>query len=159
MKLADKIKFDLMYQARSHAYDIIIPNFFVGYYEMDVFKLMQSGLIVEYEIKISRSDFFADFKKGEGQKHSKMKQKECTCNRFYYVVPEGLIKVEEVPDYAGLIYYKQYKYGWCETIKNAPLIHKIKQPDNIYKHLAHKLSFRSQLIESKYRKLKHEQKK
>jgi hypothetical protein len=161
MKLADEIKFNLMREVRSHAYDIIIPNFYVGWYEMDIFKLMQSGLIIEYEIKVSRSDFFADFKKGSGDKHLKMEKKVSECNRFYYVVPTDLIKVEEIPKYAGLLYFRegQYGIGHCDIVKNAPLIHKNKKADSIYKTLAHKLSFRSQIIEDKYRKLKYETEK
>ena len=148
MRKADKIKFELMRYCPNHAWDIVIPNYFVGWYEMDVFKLMQSLFIVEYEIKISRSDFFADFKKDLGAKHVQMQKGRCECNRFYFVVPQNMIRVHEVPSYAGLIYWN----GRCfYTVKNAPLLHKRKQPESIYISLAKKLSFRSQLMEQKYR--------
>lgn len=172
MKKADKIKFELMRYCRSHAYDVIIPNFFFGRYEMDVFKLMQSGLVIEYEIKISRSDFFADFKKCRSvidlgapletvsetysrfrkrvktTKHDEMISKNCSCNRFFFVVPAELIKPDEVPAHAGLLYFNGYSF---DMIKNAPLIHKQKQDQSIYKKIALKLSFRSKIIEQKYR--------
>lgn len=40
-------------------------------------------------------------------------------NKFFYVVPEGLIGEDEVPEYAGLMYY-----GQKEFIKKPPFIHK-----------------------------------
>lgn len=44
-------------------------------------------------------------------------------NQIYYACPEGLIKPEEVPDYAGLLYMSHY----ITVIKKAPYIHKRKQ--------------------------------
>lgn len=44
-------------------------------------------------------------------------------NQLYYACPEGLIKPEEVPEYAGLIYISHY----AKVIKKAPYIHKRKQ--------------------------------
>lgn len=49
-----------------------------------------------YEIKISRADFRRD---------NAVKQREARLysDRFYYVAPAGLLKLEEIPDWAGLI--------------------------------------------------------
>jgi hypothetical protein len=53
-------------------------------------------------------------------------------NYFYYVVPTDLIKEEEVPDYAGLIYVDKCIIGnnrpWYsfKEIKNAPKLHSNK---------------------------------
>lgn len=49
-------------------------------------------------------------------------------NYFYYVCPENLIKIEEIPKYAGLIYIIENKtnVGKLQYIKKAPLLHKIK---------------------------------
>lgn len=155
MKKADKIKFELMRYCRSHPYDIVIPNFFVGRYEMDIFKLTQTGYIIEYEIKVSRSDFFADFKKcysvynfGKVNKHDEIAYNKSSCNRFFFVVPKGLISANECPVHSGLLYFNGYSF---DMIKNAPLIHKQKQDQSIYKKIALKLSFRSVTIEAKYR--------
>jgi len=51
---------------------------------------------VAHEIKVSRSDFRRDhaFKQREARLFS---------DQFYYVTPAGLVKREEVPDWAGLI--------------------------------------------------------
>lgn len=109
-----------------------------------------SGYCYEIEIKTSRSDFFNDFKKVE--KHTILregthqvkkyrykfdpetkktitdhyyvtKEWKFRPNRFYYCVPENLIKIEEVPEYAGLMYVIGNK---VKTVKEAKFIHKEK---------------------------------
>lgn len=109
-----------------------------------------SGYCYEIEIKTSRSDFFNDFKKVE--KHTILregthqvkkyrykfdpeakktitdhyyvtKEWKFRPNRFYYCVPENLIKIEEVPEYAGLMYVIGNK---VKTVKEANFIHKEK---------------------------------
>ena len=155
IKPADRIKKDLMEWSRSSGYDIIIPNFYLGKYEMDLFRLTPAGLITEYEIKVSRADYKADFCKeqtGCGNKHALMTGGQCACNRFYFVVPKKMIRPEEVPPYAGLLYYKGRR-GF-DVVKNAPLIHKEKQAATIYKELAVSLSFREQVLRNRIRELK-----
>lgn len=53
-----------------------------------------------YEIKVSRSDFKRD---------SAVKQREARLwsDRFYYVCPKGMVRPEEIPEWAGLIEYDQ----------------------------------------------------
>lgn len=107
-----------------------------GFEESDVIAISGSEVVKEFEIKISRSDFKADFKKK--RKHDRLQnpskyRTQCIPNKFYYVCPEGLIKPEEVPEYAGLIYVSAIKYLGREEftinyIKQARYIHKEK-PD------------------------------
>lgn len=52
------------------------------------------------------------------------KPQEKIPNRFYYACPVDLIKVDEVPGYAGLIYVDQN--GRLSVVKKAPLLHKLK---------------------------------
>lgn len=47
-------------------------------------------------------------------------------NQLYFACPDGLIKPEEVPGYAGLLYYNNV----IELIKKAPYLHKRKQDMN-----------------------------
>lgn len=104
-------------------------NLFVYTWESDFWVMMKSGLCYEYEIKISRNDFFNDFKH-KVDKHLILQGKEpykiygqnkiYKPNYFYYVVPENLISVDEVPEYAGLIYVKDF--GNLIFEKNAPKI-------------------------------------
>lgn len=143
MKLADKISLALQNQLGFGNTDIIIPNYYVGFYEMDVFRLLNSGMLYEYEIKISRADFKNDFKKGS--KHALMANKKGDANRFFFVTPTGLVHKNEVPEYAGLIEFhidEDGEPGFLHLIKNAKLIHNQKRPDSFYKSIAHKLSFR-----------------
>jgi len=79
-------------------------------FEMDVASLSKSGMLHEFEVKISRADFMKDRDKGCGIKkftryeESGIKSFGCP-NYFYYVCPDGLIKPNEIPVYAGLYYY------------------------------------------------------
>jgi hypothetical protein len=106
----------------THKYRFINIYFFKYNSECDFLSFTQSGYTQEIEIKISRADFKADFKK---PKHEMMKIKsDKYANRFYYAVPENLITVDEVPKYAGLIYIN--KNTVLTIVKKAPLLHKRK---------------------------------
>lgn len=63
-----------------------------------------------YEVKISRADFRRD---------TAVKQREARLfsDQFFYVTPAGLLKPDEVPDWAGLI---EYTDGAFKTIIHAP---------------------------------------
>jgi hypothetical protein len=133
-----------------------------GFSEADVFGISKAGHMYEFEIKISRSDFFADFKH-KTTKHRELRERDakythkvwkrgkCTdetydligiANRFYYVCPILLIRLDEVPEYAGLIYIDtQSKYI---EIKPAPLLHHYKANEAIYKNVATILSERNE---------------
>lgn len=75
----------------------------LGWGESDFLSITRAGLITECEIKRSRSDFKADFKKK--QKHELLaKRKNSPVQYFYYVCPEGIIDVKDLPPYAGLIH-------------------------------------------------------
>lgn len=131
--------------------DFTVPNiYFFGhpYSETDFLVVQKSGYIYDIEIKISRSDFRADFKKEDKHsilstgayisKHNSFYFKDdkrirvakgqpipkSRPNRFYYAVPEGLIKKSEVPKYAGLLYIKPS--GSVVKVKEAPLLTKEK---------------------------------
>lgn len=124
--------------------DILIRNFlspsskryemtglYVYDWESDYLAITKSNYVYECEIKISRSDFIADQKKQ--RKHLILEGKNFALktngeypNYFYYAVPDGLISVDEVPEYAGLIYCKPYG---IEIVKQAPKIS--KEPANL----------------------------
>jgi len=123
-----------------------------GFQEADVLGINKNGYIYEYEIKQSRSDFFADFK-NKPFKHRKLSERKAIDtydewkngkktgnkielitipNRYYIVCEEGLIKKEEVPEYAGLIYV----YSSLDEIKPAKLLHKNKANALFYERVA-----------------------
>ncbi len=176
MKLSDNIAHKLISSIRkSSGYEIILPNFYVGHYEMDVFRRMKSGYVYEYEIKISRSDFKNDFKKHKSKrvglypnhqfekeyKHECMSIGRGDCNKFFFVVPENLIQPEEVPEHAGLIWLveRTSSHGTFfdfKTIKNAPFIHKNKNDSKkFFENLAVSLSFREVNQRNKLIRMKH----
>lgn len=129
----------------------IVPNIYAldgRYGETDLFVVKSSNrFCYDIEIKVTKSDFKADFKKKfkhtilqEGCLISKyntyrtnMEGKRVRYkqgapipmqrpNRFYFAVPKDLILKSEVPKYAGLFYI--HKNGRVEKIKEAPLLHK-----------------------------------
>ena len=155
MKLKDEICFDLMTFIRGIPEEVVIPNFYFGFYEMDVFKLMPSGFVYEYEIKTSRADFKNDFKKSrivkfsnkEGDnteiwKHEEIEKGSYKANKFFFVVPDGMVKVEEVPENCGLIYYDAKGFQKFKVVKNAKIIHRIKFDESGFKDLCKSLSWR-----------------
>lgn len=94
----------------------ICENFGHVIYEMDVASLSKRDMLLEFEVKISRSDFLADKNKRKkyGLSKFEMYEKpfghEARCpNCFYYVCPENLISKDEIPIYAGLYYYNTDK--------------------------------------------------
>lgn len=80
--------------------------------------------IIGYEIKVSRSDF-----KQDNKWHLYLQY----CNEFYFVVPKGLVKKEELPDNVGLIYYNPDTQA-LRTVKKA-LYRQIEEPVGIYKYI------------------------
>jgi hypothetical protein len=131
-----------------------------GMHEADVLGINTGGYIYEFEIKRSRSDFFADFKnkiykhqllikrdsisiydewhrgKKTGQKYEVIN----IPNRFYYVCEVGLIQKDEIPEYAGLIYIMPDKS--IKEEKLAKLLHKNKANQRIFARVATILSQR-----------------
>lgn len=109
----------------------LTENLNVFEWESDVLKFTKSGYVYEFEIKISRADFKNDFK-NKKKKHTLLEDKNSENskrpNYFYYVVPKDMIDVEDVPDYAGLLYVFPHSFGTFSFIevKKEPSLHKNK---------------------------------
>lgn len=69
-------------------------------WESDFVRITPAGFLTEWEIKVSRSDFRADFKKVD--KHRSIAAGEWW-KHFWYIAPRGIIPLDEIPEYAGLI--------------------------------------------------------
>lgn len=80
--------------------------------------------ITGYEIKVSRSDFLQDAKW-----HLYLQY----CNEFYFVVPNGLISKDEIPENVGLIYF----YPESNKLKKRKkaMYRKIEEPIGVYKYI------------------------
>lgn len=151
----------------------VMENLYVFGWESDKLIETRSGLIYEFEIKVSKADFKNDFKNKE-DKHKVLKSKQYANlfeeyfsvrtdkkpNYFYYAVPEGLISVDEVPEYAGLIYILsedaktdmngKYVFNRFYIVKNAPKLHSIKYTDEELK-LGEKFYYNMLSLKNKYR--------
>lgn len=183
MKKSDEILYNLIPDVRKIGHEILIPNFYVGSWEMDLFRQLNSGYITEYEIKTSRADFRNDFKKWTEDvrynreekviersnyrtKHDLMKRGEYVANKFFFVVPYGMVQPSEVPDYAGLIYYIVDEWGKrFETVKPAKFIHKNKSEiplDSLVKSLCYReynVRLKNRLLTQKIKSFTNERKK
>ena len=161
MKLKDEMCFDLMTFIRKTPNEVVIPNFYFGWYEMDVFRLTSSGFVTEYEIKTSRADLKNDFKKSrivkfsnqEGDntevfKHEEIEKGSYKANKFFFAVPDGLVKAEEIPKNCGLIYYEK-RFETFREVKPAKFIHKNKFDESGFKDLCKSLSWREMSIRLK----------
>lgn len=140
---------------------LIVPNCHPFEWESDMVSVTRAGMVIEYEIKLTRSNFKQDFKKARhynylnkaaeilrknalGETEAEFVDKEvigpnsttaqaiffkhryvALPSRFYYVVPKELITVEELPPYAGLMFYDhtRYPYARFAVVKEAPKIH------------------------------------
>jgi hypothetical protein len=109
-------------------YDLIKDSSGRSGVELDFALIDSRGHVNEYEIKTSKSDFAEEFLK-KGHKHDFLKANHPTCpNRYWFACQEGVIKKEDVPDYAGLVVFKKDGSDYKMSIqKKAPLLH-----DNIY---------------------------
>jgi hypothetical protein len=81
---------------------IIVPNISWGFgmHECDLFIIKKTGIAVEVEIKRSKSDLLADFKKGHNHYD---RQKRIT--EFYFAFPESIYEKckDLIPEGAGII--------------------------------------------------------
>lgn len=124
------------------------------WFECDIFQVTKAGYFVEYEIKVSRSDFKQDAQKArervqlvgdsyqrvKGQtKHEQLSARsEIGPSRFYFVMPHDITCA--VPEWAGLIaahpgHHKTGPYSVrLEVMKKAPTLHKAKLNPDIEKH-------------------------
>lgn len=135
-----------------------------NYLETDFLVVKDNGIILDIEIKVSLSDFKADFKK---KKHEILKNGFIVLkgmysriendirvwykqgdiinlerpNRFYFCVPEYLLdKVKDLlPDYAGLFYVTEF--GGIRKYKEAKLLHKEKRLKEIESVLCRKFYY------------------
>lgn len=89
----------------------VAPNIqFIPYtkWESDLVSISHSDYAFEYEIKIDRWDFIKDAKKAKMAHYRLLKNSFIPFRKFYYAVPEGMVSVDEVPSFAGLIYVSQH---------------------------------------------------
>ena len=117
-----------------------MPNVYVQHspWESDVIQVSKARFWTEFEIKTSRSDFAADFRKRRvrwspvsafkhdmysGESQPATRKPIAKPKHFYFVVPKGMITLADVPDHCGLICCEQFEGRIdIEKVKDAPKI-------------------------------------
>ncbi len=167
---SNKVMVGLMDFVLNTVGEIIVPNYYLGSWECDLYKVSTKGFDTEYEIKISKSDFKNDFKKQHESlaenwrehwdagtelprktknKHDLILNGE-RCNRFYFVMPEGMVDLNEVPKYCGVIFfYEQYGELRFRTARASKLLKKEPINHEKYKHIAGNLCIKLHVAKRK----------
>lgn len=70
---------------------------------------------IGFEIKVTRMDFLREM---NGDSEKRMPAMSLT-NEFYYVVPKGMVKVDEIPKDCGLMEYHPYPDDFVKIVKRA----------------------------------------
>lgn len=130
-----------------YARSFVIPNFTPkNWWECDVFEVSRAGYFTEYEVKISRSDFKADAAKSFGpiydwktqaenpgrRKHDDLANGHTEGpSRFFFVMPRGLVSLDEVPPWAGVIEADDRSYEgrtWValREVRRPKQLHRVK---------------------------------
>jgi hypothetical protein len=128
----------------NHRYIINNAYIFQGW-ESDFITVTESMYVYEIESKMSKSDFNDDFKKTF--KHDLLESKDSSQNiipnKFYYCCPKGMIATYEIPEYAGLMEVSRNNGKLeCNTVKEAPFLHKDDTFTLIKDSLLEKLAWR-----------------
>jgi hypothetical protein len=106
-------------QEFNYRQNIIVPNVSYGLgfqYELDILIVTKAGLMYEVEIKVSKQDLKADWKKAHHHDSPRIKG-------LWFAVPDYLEKeaLELIPKRAGLLSIYQSDWGPC-------LVRRVKYP-------------------------------
>lgn len=143
------------HRTQEQRYTLMIPNTVseLGY-EMDIMCVRNSSLYVEeIEIKTSRSDFLADFRKTIGArrvKHTELKNGKLLANYFCFLVPHDLLSKiqDDIPDYCGIYTgyvatdWRHQESGMIRQIRKPKILHKGKPSERLLYKKARGVTFR-----------------
>lgn len=158
----------IIYESRKmqQRFEIMIPNCYTQPdNECDILGIKKSGYLDEIEIKISFSDFLNDSKKIVRQfdektrswvvepnglympikraKYEALSLGLMHVNYFTYAAPEGLLSIECIPDFAGLIEIRAGENGYfIKEIKPPKRLHTNKAPLEFKYQMAKKMVYR-----------------
>ena len=121
--------------------NLIVPNItnMMGLlpFETDMLVLTSSRFAYGFEIKTSKADLKADFKKRQHTLFNEFKNGKTGLERyfgkfkyFYYAVPEQLKDeaLKLIPEFCGLWVYKKYEYPIL------PIFYKAKEPKKLFNY-------------------------
>jgi len=105
----------------------------LNWFECDVYTVSRANLATEYEIKTTLADFKADAKKcrrvrslgGEFTKHELLSNRsQVGPSRFYFCCQRGLLPMELLPMWAGLIeFFTLGGHVYKHIARRAPKLH------------------------------------
>jgi hypothetical protein len=119
---------------------LIMPNVFVqgSPWESDVISVTKAFYWTEYEIKVTLSDYRADFGKAVSRYRKSITKHGVYASgdevriphrssfpkpkRFYFVVPVGLLRDVDVPDHCGVMEASDDGRWGISTVRSAPIL-------------------------------------
>lgn len=148
-KLTERNIQDALFLRLHTSHHSICPNYTPkAWWECDVFAISKSGYISEFEIKLTKSDFKADAEKSgrtlfinssidRATKHEAIMAGDLNGpSKFTYVLPDGIINDEEVPEWAGIMRASIYHGRVVLTgVRQPKFLHKRKAQDHIIQHV------------------------
>lgn len=167
----EDIVYALYRKTVDEGYKYAVPNStkVLGYTgESDFLAINRKGMIEEFEIKTTNWDFKRDFMDRGNKKRRHEILSELSGlpmmqvkmpNYFYFVAPDNIIPIEEVPAYAGLIIVtEQMERGvpepYATVVKKAPQLHAHISSDRAKKKFVDEMLFRSMAYSRKLYKLR-----
>ncbi len=91
-----------------------------------------AGIVIEYEVKVSREDFHRDKRKHRHKIYSK-EIPGVLPNRFYYATAQDIVTNDDIPQWAG---WYEHDGAALMLKKRAPAMHAEKHPTAILMRLA-----------------------
>ncbi len=134
---------------------VACPNVYLFNWESDLISLSSVEMIYEFEVKLTVADFQKDFEK---EKHLHLSGTGTTVvmdgterhyldgnvpSKFYYVMPYEMVNPEEVPEYAGILYYDYHDKSDKHIVdlhREAQELHRRPATPDQYKRIARSLS-------------------
>ena len=131
-----------------------VHNFFGMRSESDVISMDYNNHLIEFEIKLTKADFLNDkdkiiyIKRKQINKH-KLYEQGGGSAMFYFVAPKGILTIDDIPEWAGLIEVvtrEYHEFGTlliCNNVKNAEMLNDRKATQKEIKKLLRLLSFKT----------------
>lgn len=150
-----------LYWNLNRKHNLLCPNIFLYNWESDFVSITKAGYANEYEIKVSKSDFKVDrinkvekfqiLENGFLETKTDWEKKKFGDKRvyqrpsmFWYVCPENLIDISEIPEYTGLIHVKESGsyYRRLITVKKPKKLGKEKISEELQKKILISIYYR-----------------
>ena len=152
--MINALRYFIMGERNYMAFCPRVHNFFGMRSESDVIAINSNGYLVEFEVKLTKADFIKDkdkiisINRKRINKH-KLYEQGGGSAMFYFVAPKGILTIDDIPEWAGLIevvsreYIKHGTVLVCNNVKNAKKLNKRKATQKEIEKLLRLLSFKT----------------